>query len=227
MPANDKHIAWMIHVDLVEGVREKLVEYCQTLPALICCEENGEETGKPHVHILAVLPEPTSKQTLGNRLKKILPVSGPQFSFVCWEDFNSPDPLKATRAQQYVCKGPSKSVKSPPIVLHKNWLDDELVHHEAYWQRWGEITAENKDKIKKMSYNDQMVAEIIEEIRVDPSADTADIFALACKKILKRKKGRINDHVAFPLIQSIEYHFSPTQVTEAFYDRMLKKKNNY
>jgi len=222
MPANDKCLAWLIHIDLIEGVREKLADYCLKLPALVCVEENGEETGKPHIHILTVLEAPESKQTLGNRLKKIFPVSGSQFSFVPWTDFNSPD---NTKVQQYVCKGPSKSVKTPPIVLHKNWLDDVMIHHENYWKRSKEIALENKDKVKKGTHNDEMVAAIIDEIKKE-KIDSNDIFHTACSKIVKWKKGKINDHVAWPLIQSIEYHFNPSEVTSAFYYRMLKKKQN-
>jgi len=222
MPANDKYPAWAIHIDLVEGVREKLGQYCASLPALVCVEENGEETGKPHVHILTVLTAPESKQTLGNRLKKIFPVFGAQFSFVPWVDYESDSNFKV---QQYTCKGPSKSVKTPPIVLYKNWLDDVMIHHENYWTRADQIARENKDKVKKGTVNDDMVTAIIEEIK-NEKVDANSVFQVACSKVVKWKKGKINDHVAWPLIQSIDYHFNPSEVSSAFYYRMLKKKQS-
>ena len=226
MPSNDKYMAYMLHIDLLPGVREKLVDYCVKLPALVCCEENGEETGKPHVHILTVLPKPESKQTLINRLKKHFSdtdFSKGTFSHSVWDSYMDPSNNKV---EQYVCKGPSKTEKLPPIVLYKNWLDDVMIHHENYWNRNREIAQENKSKVKKMTYNETLVGEIISELK-EENICNEDIYRVACGKLIHKFKGKINDHVAYPMIQQIEYVFNPTEVKDSFHMRMLKKKSNY
>jgi len=226
MPNNDKHPAYMMHIDLLPGVKERLVDFCVNLPALICCEENGEESGKPHVHLLTILPKPESKQTLINRLKKHfkdVEFEKSNFSHSVWADYLNDH---QSHAKQYVCKGPSKSVKTPPIVLYKNWLDDPLVHHENYWIRNAEIVEENKDKKKKQTYYEVLADDIISELRED-GIQSEEVYRVACHKLIHKTKGKINDHVAFPVLQKIEYHFNPTDVKDAFHQRMLKKKSNY
>jgi len=112
MPQNEKYKNWMMHIDLLPGVAERLVDYCKKINALICVEENGEETGKPHVHILVSLPEPTSSQTLINRLRKHfvgVDLQKGSFSHSVWRSYGLD---KDT--EQYVCKGPSKTIKTPP-----------------------------------------------------------------------------------------------------------------
>lgn len=226
MPQNDKHQYWMMHIDLLEGVSELLVSYCQKMSALICCEENGEETGKPHVHILLALPEPTSAQTLINRLKKHfvgVELGRGTFSHTVWRTHGLD---KMT--EQYVCKGPSKTVKTPPIVRYMSWLDDVNEHHENYWKRHYAIQAENaqpKGKAK-LSYSETIIQDVITSIK-DDHIPSEDIFRVACERLCHKFKGQKNDHILFPMVQRIEYEFNPSVVKEELYLRLLKKKSNY
>ena len=211
MPKVIPRSAWTIRIDLIPGVREKLVDYCVKLPALICTEEMGSETEKEHVHILAYLQTPTPKQDLTALLKSHFSDSAfskSNFAFSEWESYG-----KNKLLEQYVCKGPSTAVRYEPIVIYKNWLEDHMEHHRNYWKIHDDlkVTKSKKKEIKEYDkffvvdkvYNQLMEAQTTYEVvsQVAP----ADIWYrnTVNELVLQHYRGKLNDNIAFPVIQGI------------------------
>jgi hypothetical protein len=220
----------MIFVDLLPGVREKLRDYCVQLPALICTEEVGE-TGKQHVHILAHFPSPESRQTLRNRLFKFFDIKFKkgECALTQWTTYGKDKGL-----EEYVCKGPQAHaghsakkcvcVKSPPIVLYKNWLEDEMVHHEKWWDEHNRVLEDSKGA--KVPLFEELILNINGKEELDKT-DYMKMFSYVCDQAMVITRGKINDNIAFPHIQRVMYEYFPKVVSGEFQTRMAKKFSHY
>ena len=49
------------------------------------------------------------------------------------------------------------------------------------------------------------------------------LYDYACKAVIKHYQGKVNDHVAFPVIQALMYKVEPTATVAAFGRRMQDK----
>lgn len=223
MPSDKTHDRIMIGINLLPGVRDKLADYCVKLPALICVEEVGEENEKDHVHILAALDPPVSNQTLRNRIKKHFGVEFKKEELYISE-------WKTDTLKHYVCKGPSKSVMTQPVILHTTWTPEEIqTYHEAYWQHAASAVKTSPAKRAKQDADElcDTIANTIKHKYIgNPDASIKDCHNEICSILLAKKIGRIGDHIAFPYVQAILYRIYPRWVEADFQDRMKRKFNS-
>lgn len=226
MPSDKTHDRIMIGMNIIPGVREKLADYCVKLPAIICVEEVGEENEKDHIHILAALDPPVSNQTLRNRIKKHFGLEFKKEELYISE-------WKTDELKHYVCKGPSKSVKTPPVIFHTTWPPEEIsTYHEAYWHHVASGVKSSPAKKTKRDA-DELCDEIANAIKhkyiaknEDKGSSIEDCHNEICKILLAKKIGRIGDHIAFPYVQAILYRIFPRWVEADFQDRMKRKFNS-
>lgn len=233
---------WLIRIDLIPGVGSRLLDYCVKLPAIVCTEEVGEgETPNPHVHILATFGQERAKGTdktpgLIQQMKAHFSdtvFAKSDFAFTVWETHG-----KNTDMEEYVCKGPSKTVKTNPKVIYRNpmWFGDIAAFHESWWKKHDVIGEKQKlkalkdkqktdDKFKAIDLIEERIRHYAEEHHVgDISAmPRHDIIFQAKREILAYYRGKVNDHVAFPVLQGVLYRFMPTTVEAAFSQRMDDK----
>jgi len=233
---------WLIRIDLLPGVQEKLHDYCVQLPALICTEEAGEgETPNPHVHMLASFdqdqPSYESKKTNNPGLIAKMKAhfsdtvfQSTDFAFTVWDQHGM-----NTGIEEYVCKGPYKGLKTEPIVKYKSpcFYHDVLMLHEAYWKVHKAILDKRDLKIKKekQKMDDKMKSVDacrklidnymqIDGVAVAPRHITYDY---CCKAVIEHFKGKVNDHVAFPVVQALMYQYEPVATVATFQRRMQDK----
>lgn len=235
---------WLIRIDLIPGVQEALGDYCVKLPALICTEEAGEgATPNPHVHILASFDADQQKGTekspgLIQKMKTHFAntvFEKSDFAFTVWETHG-----QNTDMEEYVCKGPYKGLKTEPIVRHKStsFFRDVAQLHEAWWQKHQVILDKSAQKVKKekQKLEDKMIVvekcnervnQLVEEI-YGPNKSIGCLTMSALKElvykaVIQHYKGKVNDHISFPVIQALMFRYAPVPVEAAFGKRMDDK----
>lgn len=215
MPANAKHIAWNMRIDDPPD-RTPGPEFWKFVdsPGIFCCYELGDnvETPNPHWHIACVFKEPTSKQTLSNQLKRLLPNHLPgDRAVVPWKGYGTPD----DKWLQYLSKGPDKD--TPPNIRFNRTLLNPKELQVAYWA----VNASHREKCKEMPLC-QRVYEALRE-RLKDASNFDEKADMIYEEVMKQTAGRINDNIAWPHIQWVMYRVDPQSVSESFRDRMRKK----
>lgn len=223
---------WTIRIHLIPGILDGIAEYCGKLPALLCVREAGESAadGIEHVHILASFPTERTKPDLIKDMKthfKDTVFAKHNFAYSVWESYGINKDL-----EEYLCKGPSKTVQTKPTILYRNWLDDVDVHHANWWAKHNEILKKKSSK-KKITEHDRMfVVErvneklqmlIDEDVAAGRQNDREWTYRLASKLVLEHYKGKVNDNIAFPVLQAVLYKHYPESVERSFMDRMRDK----
>jgi len=226
MPSDDSTISWMVGMDLLPGVREKLPDFCGQIGALICCEELGTQTEKPHVHILVIFPEPVSRITFRNRIKRYFDIKfgKSELYLTQWTTCGKDKGL-----EEYVCKGPSTTLQTPPIVIYKNWIEDEQEHHKNWWTKHKELEAKPSKK-KNVNTTQDFINETITNFNHDKTVcdlPEPELFEYTTLYVVRKYKAKINDNILFPIIQSIVWNFHPKPIEREIHLRMLRKKSNY
>lgn len=220
MPADVKAPAWMVRLDLKP---DQVIpnEFYVQFNVILCCKELGsnQETPNPHIHAACVFPEPVSKQTLRNRLRKLFPEhkGSKDIDIRPWKKYGLPE----DGTFRYMCKGPLKSHKTLPEILYNATLHNPAELHEAYWVENAKLKADTASDDKK-----KPIYEIIIE-RMTKYDNYEEQWDEAVYRTLQFYKGKVNDHVAFPTIQAAVYHYYPDRCQQDFRARMLKKFSNY
>jgi len=231
MPANEKFLAWHLRFDVKEAAPPGAAdppaapaprwpsEFPVKFGVLFLVQEQGDqETPNPHYHAACVLSSPESKQTLQNRFKKMFPTHcGGDYALMQWKLYQHAD----DNLLQYMAKGPSKTVPEQPVVLINNTLHDPVNLFNAYWAKNTVMKAETANPDLKKPAHEIIIGRCA---RMDTYADQQEEVMT---KTLAYYRGKVNDHVAFPVIQAVLYHFYPTKTEGDFRTRMLKKFSPY
>lgn len=232
-----KSSAWSIRIDEIPGVtREGIKAWCLKYNAVLCVrEEVDDETPNPHYHI-ALRTEEVSQETVRNWTKKVFgdsSFSRSDFATSVWDGEES--------FLRYCCKGPdwqdvksgkTKQMDSPrkPDVIMTQLLvmtTDSL--HTSFW-------SENKvktERVKKCKSNPpELVDETVTKVRDKvKSGEIEDNWMAKCEAangiLMDVYKGKCNDHVIFPVLQSVMYYLDRKQTVSSQFSRMLKKFSHY
>jgi len=210
----------------ISGYEQKIIDWCVQSRSLICSREvgNGKDTPYPHVHILTIYDEMISSQTIHNHAKKFFGQLN-NFRNTIWKSY------KADRGlQQYVSKGPSDVQQTPPVILyHTEDMEYIMDDHKNWWIEHNRIESEkSKGKTtsskKQQNASDILIAQIIEHLDKThvPTHDN-ELFTQICKHLLFLRKGKTQDHFAFPVIQAVMYHYQPVDTANVFIQRLHKK----
>jgi len=232
MPSNDKALAWMTVMEVLDlsGYEQKIKDWCVQSRSLICSREvgNGKDTPYPHVHILTIYDEMISSQTIHNRAKKFFgDLSVNNFRNTVWKSYKEDRGL-----QQYVSKGPSDTEQTPPVILyHTEDMEYIMEDHNNWWIKHNQIEEEraaNAKKItsakKQQNASDILIKQIIEQLdKTHVPTHDGELFTQTCKHLLALRKGKTQDHFAFPIIQAVMYHYHPVDTANLFVERLHKK----
>lgn len=222
MPSNARSSHWVIRVDEIDGVtRERVSEWCSANDVLLCVREDSDsDTPNPHYHMLVAAAEERSEITVREKVKKAFGVSKAQLSVKPWTTFNTP--RKDDKIWLYTCKGPSKVSKQPVVVVFHGTLDDVQVAHETYWQKRVELVESSK-KAKKNVKADVVAA----LLRVFDPVQNPDAPAKTKRNLVfeavRFYKGKCSDFQLIPVVQSVWWHWFPTEVEEDAYDRVARR----
>lgn len=216
MPANDPKEAWMLTLDRYyprtdpsgQEIPPEFWDFVR-IPEKFSVYEVGDEEGVAHSHLLVCFNPPVSKQTLKNRLDKLVPNHRPRIS--AWKTYGQPD----DKLVQYLCKGPS--IEIMPNVIHNPFGYDIVHYHHLYWKVNEDLKASRKDM--------PLCDRVYEACEADgwEKKNRQKLIDQICTKVMVLTKGRINDHVAFPHIQSVLYRRDPSFATLEFKKRMYDK----
>jgi len=230
MPQDDKYIAWHLRFDIKDGATEGSASDPPAPPPrwpkdfpvkfgviYLVQEQGDQETPNPHYHVACVFSTPESKQTLKNRFQKMFPGHiKADYALMPWKAYGLPDDNLLT----YMSKGPVKTgTPEKPIVLINATLHDPEALYNKYWATNAIMKSETSDKKKPMY-------EIIIDrcIKFDSYEEQQEEVIA---KTLAAYRGKIADHIAFPCIQAVMYHFYPKRTEIDFASRMRKKFSPY
>lgn len=215
-------------VDEMTGTAEKVIEFCKSPRhgVVLCTREEGD-TGhpNPHYHFAIRLSEPVSQETIRNWAKSLLPPGATKSDFqtATWDG--------EEKFLRYCCKGVNagaimkgdvKAPVLPPKVISSHLLGMTVeALHKDFWAE----NAKAAPAVKKRK--EELVRSCIEHVKSAGLTTYADQLETACAFVLAEYKGKVNDHVAFPIIQSVMWSLNTHQASADFHSRMLKKFSRY
>lgn len=216
-----KSTAWAVRIDDLPGVADNIVKWCGEKGVVLCTKEYSDtDTTNVHYHIAMRTPE-VSQETVRNWVKALLPpgASRSDYATTEWKDDD--------RYLRYCCKGPNwhnittqkETDPKPPIVVYKMLMSptvDDL--HADFWK-------ENKVQKSKLKVSkDDVVQECVEHVAQSGCGeDYYSRMEVASRYIVTRFKGKVNDHVIFPILQSVLWHLDRKRVEADVFSRMRKK----
>jgi len=100
---------------------------------LFIVSHTGERTEKEHIHIAMVLVQEATKQTLDNRLKKIFPVKGSDYSSKVWDG--------KEEAISYMFHDPNHS-----ILIHKGYDIEDIARYRELHRKVNIVVEQNKQR---------------------------------------------------------------------------------
>jgi len=212
--------AWSIRIDEIPGVtREVINEWCIKHKAVLCVrEETDEETPNPHYHI-ALRCEEVSQETARNWTKKAFgdsPFSRSDFATATWDGDD--------KLLKYFCKGSGWKAKTPgplPDIVYTTLLPMTVQSlHSEFW-------AENSrkgDRVKSAKgKSPEMLDECYNHVKAMKLSNWYDaVHAVTCY-LLEQYGAKINDHVLFPMVQSVMYRLDKPGIAKDVTERMIKK----
>jgi len=216
-----KATAWAVRIDDVEGVSEKIADWCSTRGVVLCTKEYSDtDTSNVHYHIAMRTPE-VSQETIRNWVKSILPPTATRSDYATgeWKDDD--------RYLRYCCKGPNwhnivtkkEQDPKPPIVIFKMLLSPTVEElHADFWKE-NKVQGE-KTKAKREDVINDCVAHVKES---GCGTDYYAMMEVASRYMLRHYRGKINDHVLTPMVQSVLWHLDRKRVEEDVYSRLRKK----
>lgn len=230
-----KHRSWKVRVDDVSGMEQKILEWAKTVEMPIVVWESPDgETSNPHYHIALRLSKECSSETLRNKVKEALKGEAKlDYATGPWDD--------DVKYLQYCCKGddwtlvkegrlvPGSFEPRPPKVIHyMPDLGDGKFHspgelHKAFWST--AVAEYNPDLRSSKAHKLPVLIEgWAAIIRKDDECST--YYAKqdkAMELVLEYYGGKVADHHAFPIIQSIMYKVDKVNTISDFKSRMFKK----
>jgi len=227
MPKNDLFTTTHIIIQEVKGVTREAVQIlCIALGKVYLCvrEEADVEVPNPHYHLLVKFDPPASRESLGTKISKLFSqqTMGKNDKHILkWNTIDAQYFSVDDKQSRYCCKGPDNEKPIYPDVIYKT-ISDDLVKdaHETYWNIWETVYKPIRDKnTKKEIKRDEKIIKIFLSEGISPS------FEQICSEVLKDYRGKVNDHVAWPVIQAVMYHFYPNRVRNDFMNRMRNKWN--
>lgn len=228
-----KASAWSVRIDEIPGVtREVVSAWCSKYNAVLCVrEETDDETPNPHYH-MALRTEEVSQETVRNWVKKVFgdsPYSRSDFATAVWDGEDS--------FLRYCCKGPdwqdvksgkTKQMDSPrqPDVVFTQLLIITTV--ELSREFWAQNKAKGELVKKGKTKSPELVDEVVARVRAKiASMEITDTWLSKCETaneiLMDIYKGKVNDHVIFPILQSCMYHLDRKVTVADQFGRMLKK----
>ena len=212
MPQNEKRLAWVLRID--DKPDHPLPEspgkfFLVQFPGIFCVHELGgdPETPNPHWHVACVYSTPESKQTITNRLKKLLPNHTKcERAVSAWKGYGTPD----DKLLQYLCKGPNKETQ--PDIVFNGTLESPEQLHEAFWIQMKQY----KDKNSEMPLHERVYLSVERFENFDQQLDAVS------DEVMRQTKGKINDNIAWPHIQAVMYRLDPLQTGAKFRERIRR-----
>ena len=213
MPSNEKRLAWDLRIDDKYPDHPLPEKFFGEFPGIFCCKEVGgdSESPNPHWHIAIVCKTPESKQTITNRIKRLLPNHTQcERAVSSWKKFGSPD----DELLCYLSKGtgPDFETQGPNIVFNHT-LEDVKKLHERYWLKNKQYVEDNKER----PLCDRVYLAVEKVENFDEQSD------LVFDEIMRQTRGKINDNIAWPHYQAVMYRIDPQHTSMNFRERMRKK----
>jgi len=227
MPKSDVFSTTHIIIHEVKGVeRQKVQILAQTLGQcfLAAREEADEHDANPHYHLLVKFDPPVSREVLTRKISKLFSldkVGRNDKHLLMWNTTDAELFSETDRQSIYCSKGPDNEVQKPVDVVYKSISDELLLlAHNTYWNNWNQVYKPIRDKnlAKKSEPKETIIIKQYQALNISSPS-----FRSVCQEVMKLYKGKVNDHVAWPVIQAVLYHYYPSQVDQEAHKRFLKR----
>lgn len=197
-------------------------------PRYIICEEVGTVTEKPHRHVCVELPigEAALRKRLQAKLKE-LGLTGSRGHENAYYGG-----IKECTDESYICKegkiigsngySPEQLAELCSAGANKFKAKVEDLGPPAPGPR---LKPAEKRKIDMDKFCEELVASLQCKV-INDKMSVNDTFKEICKAVCRFKFARINDNIAFPIIQSCLWRLHPHVVEDQFEDRIAKKFGN-
>jgi len=129
-----KSTHWFIRITYPHAEVQSKLSMLELMSAkLFIVSHVGERTEKEHIHIAMVLVQEATKQTLDNRLKKIFPVKGSDYSSKLWDG--------KEEAISYMFHDENHS-----ILTHKGYDIEDIARYKELHRKVNIVVEQNKQR---------------------------------------------------------------------------------
>ena len=215
-----KSSSWSVRIDEIPGVtREGIKEWCVKHNVVLCVrEETDEESPNPHYHI-ALRSSEVSQETVRNWTKKVFgdsPYSRSDFATATWDGDD--------KLLKYFSKGSGWKTKTKgplPDVVHTTLLPMSLDSlHSEFWEE----NTRKGDRVKSIKgKSPEMLDECYNHVKAMKLTNWYDAVHQVTYYLLDKYGAKINDHVLFPMVQSVMYRLDKPGIQKDVAERMIKK----
>lgn len=231
----EKYRCWKVRVDDTSGMESKILEWAKSVDIpLVVWESPDNESPNPHFHLAVRLEKECGAETLRNKVKSALKGEAKlDYATGPWDD--------AYLYLQYMCKGddwsrvkdgtkvPGTFTPLPPKVIYQKLIsgDGKFITpcelHAAFWEK-AKADYDPGKRSKGGKYLPALIEGWATLVRKDEDCTSYERQQeKAMELVFDYYSGKVADHHAFPIIQSILYKVDKHTTCSNFKNRMFKK----
>jgi len=202
---------WFLRIDDISGFNIQELISSKDFTVRYAVRESPESN--PHYHILLKYKTIRTKSTINKYLKELFPVLNGNgvFSNKTVEDVQP--------VLRYMSKGTHHGyTEQNPSVTHNTNVDVKHQHNE-YWRLFKGLAG---GKTKSTEGTSDRYIRQVKELVIARTYKQPNITDL-CNLLMEVSNGKLNDHIAFACLQSLQYHYDPSATQASFAQRMCEK----
>jgi len=202
---------WFLRVDDISGFNIQELISDKDWGVKYVVRESPESN--PHYHILLKYKTKRCKSTINDYLRDKFPVlkGNKTFSNKTVEDL--------APTVRYMSKGTQHGyTEQNPSVTYNTNIDVKFQHNE-YWRIFKGLSG---GKTKSTEGASDRYIRLVKELVIARTYKKPNITDL-CNLLMEVSNGKLNDHIAFACLQSLQYHYDPSATQASFVQRMCEK----
>lgn len=214
---DDKSTHWFLRVDDISGFNvQQLCDNKDWGVILAVKEDPDNETPNPHYHILLKYKVVRCKSTINDYLRDLFPVL--KGNKVFGNTVATPGDFE-NKVYPYMCKGRQHgySDTNPNVCFNPTNLDIPKYHNLYYEQR--KQMKKGGPTGKEVSSKLIIAAKQLIQERTIKQPNWTDIANI----VLEVSQGKLNDNLAFTVIQALMYHYNLEECKSTFTSRLYSK----
>lgn len=210
---------WSFYIDEKHGVtREVILDFCKKWDVVLAVREDREPEHpepNPHYHLAFRTPREYTQKGVRDIVRKMFTSSpdAKDWGTSIWDE--------SDELLRYFCKGPGWAAKTktelPDVVFTKLAPGTIKEFHEEFWKK----NESSGKKIKKLKID--LIEEIYQKAKKEKFTNWFLAVEFVTGAFVDELSGKVNDHVLFPLVQSVMWKLDPSGVKKTVYERMVQK----
>lgn len=233
-----KSATWALRVDDYPGLDGKIKSWNDVEIVICVLEDSDDDCPNPHYHLAIRLPKAIGAEAFRDRVKAALKGEAKlDYATRIWDDAeeylrycSKGDDWKyvvdgSKRPGEFTPRQPIVLIYKPKLDMSGN-LESPATWHSRWWiQAEKDYSPELRKKRKENlpALIDGWASQIKSEFSSGELLNYVQQQDRAMELVIMHYKGKISDHHAFPVIQSVMYSVDSKQTTEDFKSRMFKR----